>query len=162
MRVLFLDFDGVIQLGDERRFQGSIERLNAIVRATAAVVVVSSSWRYGRTAQDLQQMLAARGFHGIVFCKTPEPFPAERRDGNNLHLAHPRGLEIREWLDAHPDVTGFAVLDDDADMPTVAHRHVKTQNEVGLKDEHVAQVIAHLLAPMPGRPIIMVEGMSEK
>jgi hypothetical protein len=28
----------------------------------------------------------------------------------------PRGVEIQQWLDEHPDVTNYVILDDDSDM----------------------------------------------
>lgn len=48
-----------------------------------------------------------------------------------------RGAQIQSWLDDHPEVTHYVVLDDDADMGPVLDRLVKTTWEYGLLDEHV-------------------------
>jgi hypothetical protein len=45
--------------------------LNEIVACGEADVVVSSTWRYGKTAPELQEILDAEGFKGCVLDKTP-------------------------------------------------------------------------------------------
>src|SRR5713101_2329269 len=75
-RVIFLDIDGV--LAPIRRWDrygdldpACIQVLNGIVARAEANVVVSSTWRYGKTAPELQEMLEAEGFKGCVLDKTP-------------------------------------------------------------------------------------------
>jgi len=74
--VVFLDIDGV--LAPIRRLDryGDLEPacigvLNEIVSSARADVVVSSTWRHGRTVAELQAMLEAEGFTGRVVDKTP-------------------------------------------------------------------------------------------
>lgn len=83
-----------------------VEELNKIIRATGAKIVVSSSWRIGRTVKDLQRLLKRNGCIGEVIDKT----------GNSSHGI--RGLEIQEWIDKHKEyyIENFVILDDDADM----------------------------------------------
>src|SRR5262249_61127919 len=73
----------------------------------AADVVVSSTWRQGKTVADLQQMLAAAGFTGCVRDKTPVGGPGAGR-----------GDEIAAWLAEHA-VGGCAVIAD----PVVGDLH---------------------------------------
>jgi HAD domain in Swiss Army Knife RNA repair proteins len=64
-RVIFLDIDGVLapirtwdRYGDLDR--ACIEVLNQIVARAGAEVAVSSTWRYGKTVAELQEMLERR------------------------------------------------------------------------------------------------------
>jgi len=60
-----------------------------------------------------------------------------RIDTNN------RGREIRAWLDAHPDIDTFAILDDDEDAGDCGLRKhfVRTSWQKGLQPEHAARAI---------------------
>src|SRR6266436_5299597 len=94
-RVVFLDIDGV--LAPIRRWDrygdlepACVQVLNLIVARTGAEVVVSSTWRYGKTVAQLQEMLEAQGFTGSVVDKTPTGAAgADRAD------------EIAAWLAEH-------------------------------------------------------------
>jgi len=58
--------------------------LNEIVASARADVVVSSTWRHGKTVAELQVMLEAEEFTGRVVDKTRPALPApgvERRSG---------------------------------------------------------------------------------
>lgn len=56
-----------------------------------------------------------------------------------------RGIEIQEWLDRHPAVTQYAILDDNADF-LPSQWLFQTTFERGLTDEITEAVIAHLNA----------------
>lgn len=159
MRVLFLDFDGVINNSRtwsefNRESDGvfviptapeCIERLNRLIAETGARVVISSSWRNFASWDNLAPALAARGFVGEVIGETPnlvnEPVWLERwrtREGAPFTYERmERGWEIREWIAAHPDVTEFAILDDCSDMAELKPWLVHTDAEIGLDDPDV-------------------------
>ena len=66
--MIFLDIDGVLapirqwdRYGDVD--PACIQVLNEIVARGGADVVVSSTWRYGKTVAELQEILDARRFH---------------------------------------------------------------------------------------------------
>ena len=64
-----------------------------------------------------------------------------------------RGNEIQEWLDNHPEVEQFMILDDDSDMIHLTHKLVKTDNLWGLTLEKVAEALDVLNArPRRKRP----------
>jgi hypothetical protein len=110
-----------------------IEVLNAIVARTGADVVVSSTWRYGKTVGELQAMLDAHGFAGRVRDKTPVGPPGATR-----------GDEIGAWLAEHP-VEGYVIIDDHVDMGALASRLVLTHPAQGLRPADVARAVATLL-----------------
>jgi hypothetical protein len=47
----------------------------------------------------------------------------------------------QRWLESHPEVTGFVILDDAEGMAHLASRHVQTQMGRGLEDEHVGAAV---------------------
>ena len=136
-RVIFLDFDGV--LAPIRRWDryGDLEPacvrvLNEIVAESGADVVVSSTWRHGRTAAELQAMLEAAGFTGRVVDTTPTDTPGGSR-----------GDEISAWLAEHA-VSGYVIIDDHSDMGQLQAQLVQTQPAHGLQPVDAVRAIATL------------------
>src|SRR3972149_2836843 len=79
-RVIFLDIDGVLapirqwdRYGDLD--PACIQVLNEIAARGGADIVVSSTWRYGKTVAELREILEAAGFTGRVLDKTPTGAP---------------------------------------------------------------------------------------
>lgn len=111
MDVIFLDFDGVL---NSRRFRaarpGMIDEkhmtfLRRIVEETGARIVLSTSWRIhwdespenrSETGREIDRILEKYGIEII----------GKISDGRDK--AH----EIRHWLDGHPDVGRYVILDD--------------------------------------------------
>ena len=124
----------------------AVERVNRILQATGAEVVVTSTWRINRTRTQLCDILAAHGFKGIVRGMTPR-IPATKAGVEN----GTRGLEIQSWIDNAPNfgvtVESFCILDDDSDMNHLMDRLIKTSMVSGLLDEHVERAIEMLTAP---------------
>lgn len=162
MKVLFLDFDGVLNGDayltavqsqmDERAAAGgefwhlmldpdAVERVNRIIDATGAAVVVSSSWRKGRSRHDLLGLLVSAGFRHSILDKTPA-------------LGVRRGLEIQDWMTAHAvHAQDIVILDDDADMEHLLPRLVQTSFDTGLTDEHADRAI-RMLAGLTATPAL--------
>ena len=154
MRVIFLDFDGVLNgaVSDAARDPGlpwgtevwyseqldadKVERLNAIVDATGAVVVLSTSWRKALPTEKLRRLLQAKGFKGFILGTTPS---LDRdSDGGWRYRAH----EIEQWVRA-AGVSDFVILDD-LPMHHLSSRLVQTSDIHGLLDEHVEAAIRML------------------
>src|SRR5262245_51716737 len=136
-RVIFLDIDGV--LAPIRRWDrygdldtACVEALNEIVARTSADVVVSSTWRYGKSVSELQAMLDAVGFTGRVVDKTPTGAPGDER-----------GDEISAWLAAHA-VDGYVIIDDHVQMGALRARLVLTHPARGLRPTDVTRAVALL------------------
>lgn len=132
MKVLFLDIDGVLNSrrsqmafggyphdfssADMARFDlvavGLIRRL---CRVTGCSIVLSSDWRYYTTAH-----LAANALDLPIMDVTPQ-------------LDASRGCEINAWLNEHPEVERYAIVDDIAAMlPSQQANFVQTDDECGL------------------------------
>ena len=142
-RVIFLDIDGV--LAPIRRWDryealdpACVRVLNEIVAGGEAEVVVSSTWRHGRTVDELQAILDAHGFAGRVTGKTPTATPGGTR-----------GDEIAAWLDEHA-VAGYVIIDDHTDMGALRERLVLTDPGHGLQPADVARALATLRRPLNG------------
>lgn len=151
MRVVFLDFDGVLNretdaIDEEAELWTAawlesdlVERLARLVASTGAKVVVSSSWRQRRSLAELADMLAERGYPGGVHDVTAR---LPRSDEGEQHV---RAAEIAAWLTAHPEVASWIILDDERDLGPLAHRHVWTDPSVGLSEQNLAEARALLL-----------------
>ena len=114
----------------------AVKRLNRLVNATDAKIVVSSSWR---TDSDLGKIFEAAGINGRVYGTTPL---SEKRH---------RGLEIQKWLNMQTEPYNYVILDDDSDMLDKQLPYfIQTDwMKWGLSDEDVEQAI-HILNDTDG------------
>jgi hypothetical protein len=147
MKVIFLDVDGVLVHKDtidrgrgearswkylKRIDDACIEELIRALEATHALVVVSSTWRINPEA-----MVALRK----AFRIKGAPFRRSTVLDITPVLEHERSAEIQAWLNEHPDVESYVVLDD---TPVEGHPlvHVAYGYEKGgMKAEHADQII---------------------
>lgn len=137
MKVVFLDFDGVLNSHQSAHFwhnrrdqskwendlysdwPGTLREYIAqefcpialsnmaelIRRCPEIKIVVSSTWRLGETVASLQKILF------------PEPLVANAIIGvTPRFVGDIRGEEIQDWLNRHPEVTNYVIIDDDSDM----------------------------------------------
>lgn len=92
----------------------SIANLNVLIEETGAKVVISSTWRMGKTAAELQVILESVGFIGETIGCTPIYHDKQRI----------RGCEILGWIKDNKELIGsdyynfteYVILDDDSDM----------------------------------------------
>ncbi len=148
MKVIFLDFDGVLNSRNwmEANMEAitnqtlctltdvdatAVKRVNEIIQQTGAVVVVSSTWRLLRPVSVLREVLGRAGFEGVVFGTTPR-------------LSGERGHEIADWLNTHGPVEGYVIIDDSSDMVHLMHKLVQTSWEAGLEDLHIPLAVEML------------------
>lgn len=144
MKVLFLDIDGVCNCATTaQRHRGVIGidpfmalLVGRIVEATDCKIVLSSSWRHWEEGRD-EVRRQVWDFIDVT--------PSMPKSGGAEDME--RGFEIQDWLDRHPEVTKFAILDDDSDMlPEQKPSFFKTSWQTGLTEEIAKQVIDHLNA----------------
>ena len=111
MKVIFLDVDGVLNSDEyikgtiKSNIQGiekhddveKIKLLRQAIDQTNAKVVLTSSWRLTKMAQELIKLLIT---YGIYVNSTP-------------YIRNERGLEIKQWLADNQNVEDFVILDDE-------------------------------------------------
>lgn len=127
--IIFLDIDGVVctprasvAVGDK----GILTYLDPIVMGLLtklvedynAEVVISSTWRQGRTFGDFHDLFAVSGFY-----KMASALPWERKheikeqvQWKTKQLSGSRGNEIKDWIDTYGPIKNYVILDDDSDM----------------------------------------------
>lgn len=159
--VLFLDIDGVLNSTEwvrglnlaqiqaieeliERRARqwidsATLRRLERILDATGATIVLSSTWRlFG--LEHVNAVLARAGFN------RPITYLTGRRPDSH------RGREIGEWLlEIGYNVERFVILDDDSfDISdTWPRQFVHTSGEVGLTDEAASRAVRLMAEQRP-------------
>lgn len=118
MKIVFLDIDGVfnsnrtcLALGgipsgmkkEAVKFLDplAISMVREICKLAGAKIVLSSTWRKIRPCQE----------YAIEF-----DLPIIDRTASYSDKGHQRGYEIEDWLEKHPEVTHYAIIDDDSDM----------------------------------------------
>ena len=123
MKAIFLDIDGVLNnsnytmmlvnelLGKEQYFQllrdlgempfdyRSCMLLQKLIDETGARVVLSSTWRLSE--KHINGIIRYAGI--AIFDKTPR-------------LGTIRGNEIQQYLNSHPEIDRYVIVDDDSDM----------------------------------------------
>lgn len=154
MKVIFLDVDGVLNCWPndhvsepekhEMLHNDLIARYLDICKKTGAETVISSSWRHN--GRGLRALKAA----GITYIGTTISMMTERfkwkeanPDKTSIEFME-RGKEIQFWLDEHPEVTRFCIIDDDSDMlPT--QKHFKTDMLQGSLTQEIADQIVEYM-----------------
>lgn len=166
MKVLFLDIDGVIntvggELGlrycynfdsekDSRnKYSISLDPaclyyLRSIVQDTGCKIVISSTWRHGETVDSMKEWFNCPITKDAIIDKTPSFTSLSHPELKDRKGRVQRGEEIKWWLDQHPEVTRYAVLDDDTDMDIVDKNFFKTCSWDGLKKDVAKKVTMHL------------------
>tara|TARA_R110000822_G_scaffold11613_4_gene42251 strand:- start:742 stop:1224 length:483 start_codon:yes stop_codon:yes gene_type:complete len=119
MNVIFLDFDGVLNVIPQGHddFGGIfhtefVENLSRIIDETRAKLVISSSWRH-MGIERLRMMWEYRGYPGEIIGITPDLY---RHIDIEVDRKMVRGDEIQSILDRQPEIINYVILDDDTDM----------------------------------------------
>ena len=140
--VLFLDVDGVLnQCGHfQDVLTSKAQLLRRIVVETSCSIVVSSTWRRNADTRKLLVQLLMENDVSIHDW-TPQ---LDKITDHGLHSIPERGHEIQAWLDSHPEVTRFVILDDAADMAHLMEHLVQTESFTGLTEALTREVIRRL------------------
>lgn len=146
MKILFLDIDGVCNCANTtQRHRGYIGidpymafMVGKIQLDTGCQVVLSSSWRHTEAGVEEVERQVVK-----LLDKTgSEGNDPNRPPGVENYL---RGREIKAWLDKHPEVEVYAILDDDSDMlPEQLPNFFKTSWQTGITPEIAEAVTKHL------------------
>lgn len=166
-KIVFLDIDGVLNSDKFYRRRGepdfksedeppyplsefdpeSVGLLNKIINETNASIVVSSSWRIGRSIEELKELFNSVGIEGEIIGKTPSSLPRSKY-GETV-----RGDEIKLWLSIfegsfntenfkNKGTVNYVILDDDNDMlPEQRDNFFRTDFMLGLTEEKANLII---------------------
>lgn len=144
MKILFLDFDGVLNSQEYRDVHGSsgagvdksrLPLIKSIVDATGAMIVIITSLReYWDKNPDkcdyfgkvINEVFAEFGLE--IYDKTPVSKSGERVD------------EILEWIVDNPGVKNYVVIDDGALFAKFLVGHF-VQPKDGIEQEHAEKAI---------------------
>lgn len=145
MKVLFLDIDGVcnsaeymVRLGKQSFWHDTdpelVKLVRRIITETKCDVVLCSTWRLYPEAREVVKRDVC---HFIDVTK-------DMQRGAKWGVVE-RGHEVQEWLDRHPAVTQYAILDDNSDF--LPHQWLfQTTWDYGITSEIAEAVINHLNA----------------
>ena len=134
MKVLFLDIDGVVnRVGTRQSFRGFMgidpflaSMVGKIILDTGAAVVLTSTWRHFQGGREEVDRHVYKTFDVTPIADTGF-----------------RGEEVKMWLDDHPEVTRYAIVDDDSDF-YADQPLFKTNWQTGITDEVAQQVTKFL------------------
>lgn len=151
--IIFLDFDGVLNstaFYNSEEYLKSIEGMtdaeimlvnpqlhldpktiqliNQLVDKTNCKLVVSSTWRYQYSKEELTELCKSRGGTFEFFDVTP-------------NIVVNRGEEIQNWIDSNHYVGKFFAIDDDWRMKPIEEFWIQTDINVGLTQEHIDLII---------------------
>lgn len=160
-KICFLDIDGVLNSkfwNDSHQREISegkyidrdkVKLLGLLIRDTGARLVLHSGWRFWfddqlkplrAEAANLVRLLAEEDMS--IYDKTPDLTTAEIRATKKFSLV--KASEILAWLEAHPNVETWVVLDDlNLNHNTIACHQIRTDANIGLtmEDINVAKTI---------------------
>jgi hypothetical protein len=152
MKVIFLDIDGV--LNSQKFYEETedfmwdmfcpraVKNLNEILEKTGAKIVVSSSWRLGRSIDGLKVLFTQNGVNeSKIIGVTP------KLHFHQKNYSVPRGCEIKHWLENNfvRIIDNYVIIDDDADMLLCQKDHFFKTNEYdGLTDAIKDKIINFL------------------
>jgi hypothetical protein len=177
IRIVFLDFDGVLNhyewftLMSQKRddpmssrkaedaFDPNCAKLvQELCEKFGAKIVVSSSWRYGRSISELTELLRGVGIQAQIIDKTPSYLDEnDELVATTVVSALTRGREIAEWLrqNKEHEVSGIVILDDDRDIAPLERWHVKTSfRDGGLRQDHLRKAEELLALDWPSKLIL--------
>lgn len=168
--IVFLDIDGVLcthksidepklpfpegfympfRMGWDRLDKECVKRLNEIIEATDAKIVISSTWRLSCSTDwkfgYLTGFLFLEGVRADIIDKTPSHYIQLYNGlwGPDKERINNRKSEIQQWFDnwdGEP-IESFVILDDWKDMGNLSSSHVCPDESVGLQDCDVKKAI---------------------
>ena len=169
-KIIFLDLDGVLNTANYYdRLQHehlptedifgtlfdpkAVEQLSHIIDSTNAKIVISSSWRYSGIA-NMRAMWKARQLPGEIYDITSlhvaDDYIQSQMENNpndfDLYDAMilAREMEIALWLEEHPEVTSYVILDDQSTFRQLKEHFVQINPKSGITNKDTERIITIL------------------
>lgn len=139
MKVLFLDFDGVLNIWPNPSRSGVFHKPSCInlefllAKVPDLKIVVSSSWR----TFGLDAVTDVLKSNGIDPRRVIDITGHEQSTNSWNH----RGFQVECWLKRHTNVKHFAIVDDESDFDPFMHKLVKTDRFKGLTQDNVEKLL---------------------
>lgn len=129
----------------EKLNPSAVDYLHQLIKKIGKVsIVMSSSWRHGRSIDELKELFKKYEFSQHIEHKT------DCYDNPDWSESWGRTEEIRRWLAEHPEVTNFVVLDDHPDegrmLEEFKHRFIQVDPRTCLSKENI-DVAEEILTP---------------
>ena len=142
MKVIFLDFDGVITIPPKWYLKADkIKWIKRIVDETAAKIVVSSSWRMQTVEETRKSMIYKEKRcprNKMLYWLIDNLYDVTPWVG----LGNGRGGEIQQYLNNHPEIDNYVIIDDDGDMwDSQLYHFVQTNYEDGITETEAIRAI---------------------
>jgi HAD domain in Swiss Army Knife RNA repair proteins len=139
MKVIFLDFDGVLNIPPyigRDKFghifnDKCVQNLETIIKQTGAKIVVSSTWRMDGI-DVMKQLWRERDLPGQIIGCTPKCHAVRVMTDEEALEYRGRGMEIEEYVNFY-GIKKYCIIDDDSDMlPSQMEYFVKCSFKTGL------------------------------
>ena len=144
MKVLFLDFDGVLNYFRWFAFnehlkkplwfcESAMRNLDLIIKSTGTFIVLSTSHRFNpESVEKFKNECTNRGWGDIVIGRTDSLHCDGEYSGDT------RSLEIKRYIDTHRDIDSWAILDD---VPIPLNNSVYVDYNWGLTRRDANEII---------------------
>lgn len=140
MKIIFLDVDGVLNSAEyyrkvarkkkdwDRFNPRAVKIIKRLVEEFNSKIVISSTWRYGLVKELKNELTKSELIkHLHKDWKTPVIHPSHNNRGN----------EIKAWLNIHPEVNKYVIIDDDENiLEEQKENFIKTDINEGMTEEH--------------------------
>ena len=138
--VVFTDIDGVLIKDNHQRVKmvdgfppfskSCVTAYNELIRLTGAKTVISSDWRKWEDLESLKMIFSNRCVDCDIISMTDIL-------SYQISSCASRGQEIANWLERHPEVTNYVILDDIIDTIKSKHpdNYIECDENIGLTEE---------------------------
>jgi hypothetical protein len=132
MKIVFLDVDGCLNMhtsgGMYALNRKRLQLLEKLIKETGAHIVLSSTWR--KDVKALKKLSRNFRYRGLKIYDVTPDFSFQE-NGERAY----RGHEIQKWLNDHPEVEQYVIIDDDNGMLDSQLRNfIQTDGNVGLTE----------------------------
>jgi len=146
MKAIFLDFDGVITIPPRWYLKANkIKYIKRIVDETGAKIIVSSSWRRENIKETINDMIGKTKRcpkNKMLYWLIDNLYDVTSWFSDKKYNGTGRGGEIQTWLDKHPEVDNYVIIDDDNDMlDSQLYHFVETNFEDGITELETIRAI---------------------
>ena len=145
MKVIFLDFDGVITT-EKSKWKLDLDKMKLVKEIcdkTGSKIVISSSWRTNNLESTIKYITdTSNYFVGEHPFLMPELVVGITGRMFYQNYSFPRGVEVMCYQYDHPEIDNYVILDDDNDfLISQKDNYIRTDAYNGINEEDVKKAI---------------------